>query len=407
MNRRTWHSVLVTGIALLALLGAAFPAIAAPTGPQITAHPPRVPASLSAPVAPPAVEASTLRLPQLKAVLLVGPIDGDDGAGTNASKASMELAAQELEAHGVTVHRFYTPDANWEQIKAAATGAHFLFYGGHGIYWSAMPYPDVGGFLVKDKFISPDEIRADLALHPNAIIMLHGACFSAGSSGNDTLSVTSAEAQRRVAQYSDPFLDIGAAGYYANWFDNALQTYVHYLFQGMTLGAAYESYWDFNPATAERYMHPDHPEAVLWLDKDYWYDPQPQYNNAFAGRPAATLEDLFQVTAMQVTPAAIAYLAEPAATGRTFAVRIAADGPQPFSWTASTAATWLTLSRTSGQSGEELSVTAASGLPLGAYHASIRIVADGAHIEDREQTVEVDVRIVENVRPTYLPFARR
>lgn len=407
MIRKPCHSVLVTGIALLALLWAVLPAIAGPTGPQITAHPPRVPASLSVPGARAGVDASILRLPQLKAVLLVGPIDGDDGAGTNAAKASMELAAQELAAHGVTVHRFYTPDTDWEQIKAAATGAHFLFYGGHGIYWSAMPYPDVGGLLIKDKFISPDEIRGNLALHPNAIIMLHGACFSAGSSGNDTLSVTSAEAQRRVAQYSDPFLDIGAAGYYANWFDDALQAYVRYLFQGLTLGAAYESYRDFNPATAERYVHPDHPEAVLWLDKDYWYDPPPQYNNAFAGRPAATLEDLFQVTAMQITPAAIAYLAEPAATGRTFAVRVAADGRQPFFWTASTAATWLTLSRTSGQSGEELSVTTASGLPLGVYHASIRIVADEAHIWDREQTVDVDVRIVENVHATYLPFARR
>ena len=407
MIRPPCHRALMTGIALLALLGAAFPAIAAPAGPHITAHPPRVPASLAAPRAEAGTDAPTLRLPQLKAVLLVGPIDGDDGAGTNASKASMELAAAELEAHGVTVHRFYTPDGNWEQIKAAATGAHFLFYGGHGIYWSEMPYPNVGGFLVKDKFISPDEIRGDLALHPNAIIMLHGACFSAGSSGNDTISVTSAEAQRRVAQYSDPFLDIGAAGYYANWFDTALQTYVRYLFQGMTLGATYESFWDFNPATAERYLHPDHPEAVLWLDKDDWYDPPPQYNNAFVGRPGATLEDLFQVTAMQITPAAIAYLAEPAAPGRTFAVRVAADGPDPFSWTASTEATWLTLSRTSGQSGEELSVTTASGLPLGAYHASIRIVADESHIEDREQTVEVDVRIVEKVYGAYLPLGSR
>lgn len=348
-----------------------------------------------------------LRLPQLKAVLLVGPIDGDEGDATKSSKASMELAAQELAAHGVTVYRFYTPDNDWEQIKAAARGAHFLFYGGHGIYWSAMPYPDVGGFYLKNRFVSPDDIRRDLALHPNAIVMLHGACFSAGSSSNDTISVTSAEAQRRVAQYSDPFLDIGAAGYYANWFNNALQTYVRYLFQGKTLGATYESYFDFNPATVERYMHPDHPSAVLWLDKDYWYDPMPQYNNAFAGNPNATLTDSFQVTTMQVLPARIGYLTEPAATARTFSVRIAADGPYPFAWTASTAATWLTLSQTSGQSGESLSVTTASGLPLGAYHASIRIVADKEYIENRDQTIIVEARVVEKVYPAYLPLCSR
>lgn len=316
----------------------------------------------------------------------------------------MELAAQELATHGVTVHRFYTPDTSWEQIKTTATGAHFLFYGGHGIYWSAMPYPNVGGFLLKDKFISPDEIRRDLSLHPNAIIMLHGVCFSAGSSSNDIISVTSVEAQRRVAQYSDPFLDIGAAGYYANWFDTALQTYVRYLFQGKTLGATYESYWDFNPATAERYLHPDHPTVTLWLDKDYWYDPLPQYNNAFVGRPNETLEDLFQITTMQVTPLRVSYLAEPAAAVRTFPVQVAADGPYPFAWTASTEANWLTLSLANGHSGEDFTITIAPELPLGAYHASIRIVADEVYIEKREQTVAVEVRIVKEVYSTYLPL---
>jgi hypothetical protein len=336
----------------------------------------------------------------------VGPIDGDDGAGTNAAKASMELAAQELEAYGVTVYRFYTPNNDWEQIKAAAAGAHFLLYCGHGVYWSAMPYPDVGGFYLKDKFVSPDDIRSDLALHPNAIIMLYG-CFTAGSSSNDTISLTSAEAQRRVAQYSDPFLDIGAAGYYADWFDDAFQLYVRYLFQGKTLGAAYESYFDFNRTTAERYMHPDHPEAVLWLDKDYWYDPLPQYNNAFVGQPDATLEDLLQVTTMQVSPTHIGYLAEPAAASRTVSVVVGADGTDPFTWTASKEATWLSLSRTSGQSGEEFSVTIASELPLGAYHASIHIVADKATIEDRDQEVVVDVFVVEKVHSSYLPLCGR
>ena len=47
----------------------------------------------------------------------------------------MELAAAEVEANGVTVYRFYTPNNNWDQIKAAAEGAHFLFYQGHGVQW--------------------------------------------------------------------------------------------------------------------------------------------------------------------------------------------------------------------------------------------------------------------------------
>ena len=37
-----------------------------------------------------------------------------------------------------------------------------------------------------------------------------------------------------VAQYSDPFFDIGGAGYYANWFGNAFERFLTYLFEGQT-----------------------------------------------------------------------------------------------------------------------------------------------------------------------------
>jgi len=117
------------------------------------------------------------------------------------------------------------------------------------------------------------------------------------------------EAQRRVAQYSDPFLDIGAAGYYANWYGNAFQMFIRYLFQGQTQAQAYQSYFDFNPSTVERYTHPDHPGMVMWLDKDDWDGIQ--YNNAFSGLPNVTLMDLFLPTAMLVSPGPFLRLAEP------------------------------------------------------------------------------------------------
>jgi hypothetical protein len=231
-------------------------------------------------------------LPALKAVLLVGPIDGDTGANTKQAKEDMELAAKALEANGVTVQRFYTPNNDWEQIKAAAQGAHFLFYRGHGVYWDNVPH--VGGFSLKNKFVSNDDIRADLKLAPNAIIMLYG-CFTAGTSSSDSKAISSAEAQRRVAEYSHPFLDVGAAGYYADWFGDAFQELVNYLFAGKTLGQAYESYWDYTASNVERYNHPDHPDLALWLDKDTWNNglPNPQYNYAFVGQKDKTLADLF------------------------------------------------------------------------------------------------------------------
>jgi hypothetical protein len=322
---------IVTWIGIAVLLGSAAGIVSAePPGPRVPPHPPITP-----PISTSQEQATglELQLPPLKAVLLVGPIDGDNGSWTNQEKANMDLAAAELEANGVTVYKFYTPNNDWSQIKTAASGAHFLLYRGHGVYWGSMPHPDVGGFSLKNKFVSPDDIRNDLALAPNAIVMLYG-CFTAGSAGNDTVSIDSAEARRRVAQYSDPFFDIGAAGYYADWFGSAFQMYVRYLFQGKTQRQTYESFYDFNSATVERYTHPDHPDMALWLDKDYWYDPMPQYNNAFVGQPEKTLADLFQPAAMQVSPSSILYLAEPSYTSRSFPVRIEATGTYSFSWTA-------------------------------------------------------------------------
>ena len=122
-----------------------------------------------------------------------------------------------------------------------------------------------------------------------------------------------------MIQYADPFMDIGAAGYYADWFGSAFQMFVRYLFQGMTLGEAYEAYSDFNPASVERYVHPNHPDKAMWLDKNNWG--YTQYNNAFVGLPDRTLANLFKPK-MELAPSAITHMAEPSFPERTFTLRV-------------------------------------------------------------------------------------
>jgi len=345
-------------------------------------------------------------LSSLKAVLLVGPIDGDYGSWTTQEKQSMELAAAELEVNGVTVYRFYTPNNDWEQIKAAAQGAHFLFYRGHGVYWSPMPHPTVGGFALKNRFVSADDIRNDLRLAPNAIVMLYG-CFTAGSSSIDSSSIDSTEARRRVAQYSTPFFDIGAGGYFANWYGDAFQMYVRYLFQGMTLGDAYEAYFDFNPATVERHTHPDHLGTAMWLDKDFW-DGKTQYNNAFVGLPDKTLDDLFGLTAMELGSSTITYLAQPSSPARTFTIPIDSTTSETFGWAASVSppgATWLDVQPLSGVSGDQLTlVITPTGQALGTYQVNIQVVADDPEVKDGDQTVPVTLRVLTQVYSTHLPI---
>jgi hypothetical protein len=225
----------------------------------------------------------------LKAVAIVGPIDGDTGVWTRNEIDNMEQAVRFLESHGVIAHRFYTPDNDWEAITEAAEGAHFLLYRGHGASWNSAS--DVGGFVLKSGLVTPEEIVADLDLAPNAIVMLY-ACFSTGTAGDDGHDIGLAEAQRRVAQYAAPFLELGAAGYYANWFGDAFVHFLGSMFEGATLSESYEAFYDFNAETVTRTYHPAFPQQTMYLDKDDWHGYW-EYNNAFVGMPDQTLETLF------------------------------------------------------------------------------------------------------------------
>jgi hypothetical protein len=406
MKRLRW--MLVLSVVVVLLGGGLGTVRAMPPTPHTPPKPPLAPLQ-SRPTVGAASDLATgaLELPPLKAVLVVGPIDGDDGSWTTQEKQHMDLAAAELEANGVVVHKFYTPNNDWEQIKAAADGANFFLYRGHGVYWSPMPHPTVGGFALKGKFVSSDDIRNDLHLAPNAIVMLYG-CFTAGSSSSDETSISADEAQRRVAQYSDPFLDIGVAGYYANWYGNAFQMLVRYLFQGKTLGETYETYFDFNSATVERYDHPDHSDQVMWLDKDFW-DGKTQYNNAYTGLSDPTLSDLFSVAAMDLAPSMVTYLAEPSFPSRTFDVLVGGTGSEAFTWTVEIMpadASWIDVQPPSGNSGQQMSVVVTpNGKSPGTYQATIRVVADNPDIAD--QTVSVTLRVWERVYSTSVPLVLR
>ena len=348
--------------------------------------------------------AQALALPPLKAVLIVGPLDGDSGAWTAQEKQNMDLAAAELAANGVTVHKFYTPNNDWGQITTAAEGAHFLLYRGHGVYWSDMPNPIVGGFALRGRTVSADEIRAGLHLAPNAIVMLYGS-FTAGSSGNDAGPITGAEARRRVAQYSDPFFDIGAAGYFADWFGDAFQMFVRYLFEGKSLRQAYETYFDFNAATVERTTHPDHADLALWLDKDDWGGIV--YNNAFAGLPDATLTDLFVAPAMSLSAPAITAFAEPSFAPQTFTIGVDGTTADPFTWTASVeppGAAWASARPSSGADGQQLTVVVTpTGMLVGTYQVSLRVVTRTPGILNGDQLLPVTLYVVDRVQSVYLP----
>jgi uncharacterized protein YkwD len=237
------------------------------------------------------VAAGTVKIPNMKAVLIGGPIDGDNGSWTTKEIQNLKLAASALRINGVQVYEFYAPNNNWDKIKEAADGAQILMYRGHGVYDGSTPPKWVGGFALKDKFASSEDIQKDLKLAPGAIVMLYG-CFTAGNSGFDIGQIDEREADRRVAMYARPFIKMGCSGYYANWFGDAFQQFVVGLFSGKSLGESYKAYSDFNAETVNMMHYPDDESENMWVDHDNW-DGKVAYNNAFVGRSDMTLQSLF------------------------------------------------------------------------------------------------------------------
>lgn len=349
---------------------------------------------------------AALNLTGLKAVLVVGPVPEDPTYSAYAN-SMMNTIADEFAANGVAVHKFYSPAANWSQIKAAAQGAHFFIYYGHGLAWGGSP-PLVGGLRLDSGSVHPDTIRNELRLAPKAIVMI-GGCYAAGTGPSEyrTVDIGVAEAQRRATQYFDPFLQAGAGAYYGcsyGW-NSTFLNYVRFLFDGQSLGEAYQSFGDFNLNTVTYSTHPTRPELALWIDKDFdrvWI-----YNQAFIGRPAQTLDDLFGPT---VQPPAVAFLAVPGSPPQQSSVHIGVD--EGVNWTAiltPTVPSWASISLPTGVGPQDVVVEAnPAGLSeLGVYQAVLQVTFSEPGATQEQETVPVTLSLTDQIHSVFLPMISR
>lgn len=412
--KKTLHTFLLT-LALSCTFVLSAPVHAQEPAPQTSHELPLPPTSTQPAAQLDFSQPQALSLPPLKAVLLVGPIDGDTGPATTAEVADMRQAAQVLRNNAVLVIEFYPPNGDWEQIKAAANGAHFFLYRGHGIYSGDIQHPtQVGGISVGGVIYSNDVIRADLHLAQNAIVMIYG-CYASGSSGDDRFSISSSEAQARVVEYSDPFFDIGAAGYYSNWFGNAYAEILGYLFQGQTLGNAFKSFSDYDPAQVEQYALLNHPGNVLWMDKDHWPSPYPvpapQYAHTFAGQESSTLTSLF-AQELRLSRTSVAIMTKPGYAAINQTVQVTSNPIKTFTWSSALSIQqggtgWVSLSSTSGTSQSGFTIQIASGKPLGTYRATVQVTGSDPTLLRNPQTVNVELIVVPQVFKVFLPNLSR
>ncbi|MDV6236422.1 ankyrin repeat domain-containing protein [Leptospira ellisii] len=229
----------------------------------------------------------------LKAVAIVGDVDGDDGPGTSGYIKNVRDVAKVLRARGVQVTEYYSPKNSWDQIRQSVQGADLVLYAGHGVgsNLTESPYRQkyVGGFALKGKFVSNDDVENALKPAPGAIVLFLGACFTAGNMAYDMGIIDAEETKRRISMYSFPFLKAGFQGYYATWAPWTAQSIVAELFTDKSFGAVYDSQTNQNEVT--KIDHPAYPNGKLFFHKGR-QDSKTVFDYAFAGNPNAKLSSV-------------------------------------------------------------------------------------------------------------------
>ncbi|TGM58856.1 ankyrin repeat domain-containing protein [Leptospira adleri] len=223
-----------------------------------------------------------------KAVALVGDVDGDNGPSTLGYIKNMQEVTKVLKARGVQVAEFYSPRTPWEQIKEAVKGANIVLYAGHGVgsNLTNSPYHQkyVGGFALKGKFVSNDEVENSLKPAPGAVVIFLGACFTAGNMAYDMGAIDAEETKHRISMYSAPFLKAGFQGYYATWAPWTAQSIVADLFTGKNYGGIYDTQTKLAEVT--KLDHPEFSKGKLYYHKGL-QEAKVIFDYAFAGNPNA------------------------------------------------------------------------------------------------------------------------
>ncbi len=180
------------------------------------------------------------KLKQLKAVIVVGDVDSDDKDGwwNKEFVAQQKQNAAYLRKCGVKVFEFYHPNTKWKDIVSASKGANIFIYSGHGSN-QGINYP-AGGLCLMDGIRHASEIKSELKLHKNALVIFNSACSTAGSSAGDKFDIGYKEAQKRVAEYAYPFLCTTNGAYLADNNTDWMIPFFKQFFNGKALKEIYK-----------------------------------------------------------------------------------------------------------------------------------------------------------------------
>ena len=150
-----------------------------------------------------------------KVVIIVGAVHGQ----TDSYRSRGDAAYLEAKKYTPNVTKVYSPNATWSKVKSATTNANIVIYMGHGNGWPS-PYTYDPSYTTKDGFglnatagngdnnvkYYGEPYVDDLALAPNAIVLLHHLCYASGNSEPGLSAPSTSTAKQRVDNYGAGFL---------------------------------------------------------------------------------------------------------------------------------------------------------------------------------------------------------
>ena len=160
-----------------------------------------------------------------KAVIITGP--SSERTQENLSEAAH--LARQAEAAGMDVHRVFHPHATWRRVLDVIQGANLVVYFGHGNGWPSpySPYQEDtkdgfgldgsdGASAYSAEYYGANKIRDKVRLAPNAVVLLMHLCYAAGN-GEPWMGpeFDKGLATKRVDNYANGFLDVGARAVFA------------------------------------------------------------------------------------------------------------------------------------------------------------------------------------------------
>lgn len=237
--------------------------------------------ALAASAAPPTASTPTNGyVSDAKVVIVIGAVEGN----TSSYRAKGDAIYAEAIKYTPNVTKIYSPNATWAKVKAAAQGANIFIYAGHG-YGFPSPYRPVLSTSVHDgmglnevggvddwdkKYYGEALIASEIRLAKNAVVLLNGLCYSAGSSEDGDPEPTLPVARQRVDNFASGFIRAGARVVIAQSWTSGVTYALNRIF---TTDQTFEQVWE-NAPNAQGHDQPftpvRNPQFEGRIDPDTW-----------------------------------------------------------------------------------------------------------------------------------------